>query len=139
MSTNNNSQSSGAQISRDPDSYSKDEARQVIFEDTEQILANLRYILQLPLLTYEQREQAKNIMGSIFDLRRSVETEHEEPEEPKPMVHTQIYLTHRQDQRLSLLAQHLRRSKSRVHRQLLNVGLDAQGLNLSDEEGGESK
>jgi hypothetical protein len=58
--------------SRPPASYTEAEAKQVFFEDTEHILANLRYILELPLLTYEQRKQVKDIMGSLFALRRQL-------------------------------------------------------------------
>jgi hypothetical protein len=58
--------------SRPPDSYTTEEAKQVFFEDTEHILANFRYILELPLLTDEQKQQVKGIMGSLFTLRRQV-------------------------------------------------------------------
>ena len=59
--------------SRPPDSYNEEEAKQVFLEDTEHMLANLRYILELSLLTYEQKRQVKDIMGSLFALRRQVE------------------------------------------------------------------
>ena len=59
--------------SRSPGSYTAEEARQVFFEDTEHILANFRYILELPLLTDGQKQQIKEIMGSIFALRREIQ------------------------------------------------------------------
>lgn len=59
--------------SRPPESYTHEEAKQVFFEDTENILANLSYILQLNLLTHDQKQQVKDIMGSIFALRREIE------------------------------------------------------------------
>lgn len=59
-------------VSPPPTSYTDAEAQQVFFEDTEAILANLRYILALPMLTDQQKNRVKDIMGSLFELRRDV-------------------------------------------------------------------
>lgn len=56
-----------------PASYTTDQAKEVFLEDTEHILANFRYFLELPLMTQEQKHQVKAIMGSVFALRREIQ------------------------------------------------------------------
>lgn len=134
MKTLNQSSSSTEDSNpRAPDGDAEEQARQVFFEDTEQILHQIRDLLELPLLTYEQKQQVKDIMGSLFELRRTVE-EGQEVAEPQPTRPTQIDISEGQDRRIQLLAQQSRKPKARLIREQLSIGLAANSITQRDDE-----